>query len=506
MRTKKAFYNITTSLLSQFVSIICGLITPRLILATFGSTYNGVINSATQFLGIISILNLGIAGATRVALYESLANNDCIGTSRIMKATKNYMRKVAFCLIMYAAVLCIVYPLISHNNLTFTDHMSLIAIVSISSFAEYFFGISNYTLLTADQASYILNILNIAKVTINTIAVYILIKAGASIYSVKLVSSIVFFIAPVLLEIYVKKKYNLISNCTPDDSAIKNRGVVAFHSIANIIHNNTDLIVLTVFTDAKLISVYTIYYLILGKIKALMTVFTSGLEAAFGNMWIKKELASIERNFRLFEYGIYTFTAIMFSCVGILILPFIELYTKGVTDINYLRLDFAILVTVTEATYCLRQPYLTLVQATGSYEETKMGALIEALLNIGISLILVVPLGINGVMIGTLVANIFRTTQYSIFISNNVLHRAYQQVIYRLIWLVGVCGITVSISLLINRVISFPNGWKGWIVRAITVFITAFFIALVMSIVFYKDDYYSFKNVFRRMLLTKSIR
>ena len=71
MRTKKAFYNIITSLLSQIVSIICGLIAPRLILATFGSTYNGVINSATQFLSFISVLNIGISGATRVARYKT---------------------------------------------------------------------------------------------------------------------------------------------------------------------------------------------------------------------------------------------------------------------------------------------------------------------------------------------------------------------------------------------------------------------------------------------------
>ena len=90
-RTQKAFLNMSTSLVAQIVTIVCGLITPRLILTNFGSTYNGVTASATQFLGMLNILTLGITGATRVALYKPLAENDRLGVSRLMKASKIYM-------------------------------------------------------------------------------------------------------------------------------------------------------------------------------------------------------------------------------------------------------------------------------------------------------------------------------------------------------------------------------------------------------------------------------
>ena len=93
MRTQKVMLNVSASFLYQIASIICGLITPRLILIAFGSTYNGVIESATQFLSLVSILNIGIAGATRVALYKTLAIKDTNGTNRIMRATKQYLHK-----------------------------------------------------------------------------------------------------------------------------------------------------------------------------------------------------------------------------------------------------------------------------------------------------------------------------------------------------------------------------------------------------------------------------
>ena len=116
MRSKKALRNAAISIIYQLVIIICGLITPRLILSTFGSTYNGVINSATQFLSVISLLTLGLAGATRVALYEPLATNDRNKISGIMKSTKQYLHKVGYAVIGVAIALMFIYPLISHND------------------------------------------------------------------------------------------------------------------------------------------------------------------------------------------------------------------------------------------------------------------------------------------------------------------------------------------------------------------------------------------------------
>ena len=143
-------WNIVSSMIYQIVSIVCGLIVPRLILRTFGSTYNGVAESAMQFLSMVTVLNVGIAGATRVAFYQTLANGDELGTSRIYKSNKQYMHKVAGVIVGYAVVLMAIYPYVSHNDLAHWECSLLIGIVSIRTFGEYFFGISNRTLLDAD--------------------------------------------------------------------------------------------------------------------------------------------------------------------------------------------------------------------------------------------------------------------------------------------------------------------------------------------------------------------
>ena len=504
MRTKKAFKNIMASMSYQVISIICGLITPRLLLLAFGSTYNGVVVSATQFLSMITILNVGIAGATRVALYKTLAVNDVLGTSRIVKANKLYMRKVALCVVVFAGILCVAYPLFSHNSLPAAENAALIAIVSISTFAEYFFGLTNSTLLSADQSGYIEYSFRILSTVLNTLLVALLIKLGCNVFLVKLASSIVFLITPAAMNFYVKKKYRLIDDCEPDNSAIENRGAVAFHSVANIIHNNTDLVILTLFTDAAVISVYSVYYLVVGKIRTLMSVFTNGLEAAFGNMWVKKEHERLQKNFRVLEYGLFSFTIVVFSCVGVLLIPFVRQYTSGVHDVNYIVTSLAILVTVTEAMYCVREPYLILVQATGNYEATKRGALIEAALNMGISLALVIPFGMNGVMFGTLVANTFRTVQYALFISNRILQRSLSEIVRRVIWSLLNAGLIIGLGGIVRDLVTWQEGWMGWICMALVMFGTALAVTAASSVIFYRNDFLSLFGVLQRMLRRKA--
>ena len=70
----KASKNIIFSLLNQVVTIVVGLIVPRLIIKTYGSETNGLINSITQFLGYITLLDLGFGPVVKSTANFILAN------------------------------------------------------------------------------------------------------------------------------------------------------------------------------------------------------------------------------------------------------------------------------------------------------------------------------------------------------------------------------------------------------------------------------------------------
>ena len=504
-RLKNATYSIIFTSIYELVVFISSLILPRLILATYGSEYNGIVSSISQFLGIVSILRIGIAGATRVELYKSLNNNDIEQTSRIIKSTELYMKKISLIFGIYLLLLALLYPLFVSSSYSFLNIASLIIIIGIATFAEYLFGFTYYTLLQSDQKLYVYNIIQTIAIIINVIISFLLIKANCSIQIVKLFSSIIFAASPIVLYYYVSRKYKINKNAYPDNTAIKNRGYSAAHSIANIINENTDIVILTIFTNIKIVSVYTVYNLVIKGLKQLLTVFTIGLESIFGSMWAKKEYDKIEYNLNLYEFFIFAFSSVVFSCTFLLIIPFVKLYTSGVTDIEYIVPTFAIIIITAQFFYSIRMPYQTIIQALGKYKETKKIAWTEAIMNIIISIILVFNFGLVGVAIGTLFANAYRTISYSNYISTNLFKRPKFKLIKRIIWALLNIFITIIIYNIVIKAVEFECiNWNTWIISGIIIFGIITIVTIINSIIFYKKDFCNCLNIFKRLIHKKS--
>ena len=88
MRKKKAVINIFGSVSLQLVTVICGFIVPRLIIGAYGSDVNGIINSATNFLNYITLLDAGVGGVVRAALYKPLAEENYIKVSGVLRSAE----------------------------------------------------------------------------------------------------------------------------------------------------------------------------------------------------------------------------------------------------------------------------------------------------------------------------------------------------------------------------------------------------------------------------------
>ena len=485
-RTQKATINLISTALFEIITFASGLILPRLILTNYGSAYNGIISSITQFLSLVSILRLGVAGATRVALYKTLANHDNKGTSSIVKATELYMRKIGVIILVYILCLSVAYPVYLKSEYGYLNVALLVIAAGLGTFAQYFFGITYQTFLTADQSVYIYNIIQSICTIVNTAISILLILRGFSIQVVKFGSALVFVITPIILSVYVNAKYHLDQDAIPDDKALSQKKDVMASSLANIIHQNTDIVVLTLFCDIKLVSVYTVYNLVMTALKKIQDIFTTGVESIFGDMWAKREYEKISKYLNVFELIIGIFISVAFSCTSILLLPFIGLYTKGVMDIEYVLPQYALIICLAQLFFCFRTPYLVLVQGAGKYKETKTGAYIEAALNLGLSILLVNFLGIIGTAIGTLVANVFRTIQYSIYIDKEMIKHSFRIVIKRILWIVlNICLSYLSLNWLQGYT---TESWLHWIFGGVATLGISGIITCVSGLVFFRDD------------------
>jgi hypothetical protein len=140
-RSKALKLNMIASLLSEFVTLVSGLILPRLTLLYFGSSNNGLVSSISQFLGFSAILRAGIGGATRAALYRPLAEKDYRNLNGIMSATNRHMQKVGIIIGSSIIVFSLVYPFFVSNEYDWFYAFSMVLIIGFGAFIDNFFGI-----------------------------------------------------------------------------------------------------------------------------------------------------------------------------------------------------------------------------------------------------------------------------------------------------------------------------------------------------------------------------
>ncbi len=268
-RKSKAIYNSLFSILYQIISVICGLIVPRMILKHFGSTYNGLASSITQFISYIVLLKTGIGAVTRASLYKPLANRNIEKVSEIVKATSQFMKKVGVLFIIALIVFSLVFPFLFRNSFNWFFIFTLTISIGISSFFEYTFGFTYELVLKADQREYITIVIDIKNCSkYNNYA--IMLKLGFGFALVKLVSSIIFLVKPLFLMYYVPKYYKLKKNVDADKIAISQRWDAFAHGLSSFVHSNTDIVILTIFSTLKEISVYTIYSKVIISIRNLI--------------------------------------------------------------------------------------------------------------------------------------------------------------------------------------------------------------------------------------------
>lgn len=496
-RAQKAKLSMIFSLCSQVISAICGFVIPKLMLRAYGSEMYGATTSIAQFLSYITLLEGGIGSVARAALYKPLADREYDAINSIYSEIQHFFRSITLMFLLYTALLSVGYKYIAHlDQLGLPYVASLVIVISISTIAQYYFGISNSILLQADQRQYINSITTILTTVVNTVLIIALIHTNVDILVVKFGSSCAFILKPVILSIYARKNYHLRKANRTEESkkALDQKWTALGQHIAYFINSNTDVFVLTVFANVTLVAVYSIYHLIVATIRNIVISFTSGMEALFGNMIAKNE--NINSVFNMYETLLSVISTVLFSTTAAVIVPFIKVYMSGVDDANYIEPVFGILLTLAFYAYCLREPYGAVVYAAGHFKQTKIAAYGEAVLNIGLSILLVIKFGLIGVAIGTLVAMVFRTVYYAFYISKNICSRPFSLFVKR-----------QGINILNFAAVFLCGNWFSKIIKAFSYFtwallgveviVIAGVITIAINTIFYRE---SMKSILKRFI------
>ena len=465
MEKRRIIVNIICSLLLQVVTIVSGFILPKIIISSLGSETNGLVASINQFLNYVVLLEGGVSGVITASLYQPLSTNDKKKVSSIIRTTKRFFNQIGIVFVVYMCVVAFCYPLFTKTSQSYWYVVALTFVLGSNLLVQYFISLSYRLLLKADRKVYVESIVQLIVVVLNLVLVLITIKIYRDILVVKLVSAIVFLIQPIAFATYVNKNYHLDRHAPIDNTSIKQRWDGFGQNLAFFIHSNTDIVVLTIFKNLTSVSVYSIYNMIV--------------------MALKNLVISINEAFELYEFGLYYVATIMFSCCLVLILPFVKVYTTNITDANYLQPVFAVLLVLAEFVYCIRDPYVAVAYASGKFRETSKYAIIEALINIVISVILVRSLGLAGIAIGTLIAMVYRMIAHVIYLQKNILFRSLKHFVKKMLVFTfsGSCVVLLARFLKVDRCINIGQ----WLVNAVIVGIGSVLVITLISSIFFKS-------------------
>ena len=130
-------------------------------------------------------------------------------------------------------------------------------------------------LLQAEGKNYIVTNLTTIISVLTSMAKVILIKMGVNFVIMLAVSLIINLGQVVYIGFYVKKKLNL--QVKPDFTSLAQRNYTLVHQLSSLVFNNTDVLVLTLFCGLKVVSVYSIYQMIVTQLEKILSAISDSV-------------------------------------------------------------------------------------------------------------------------------------------------------------------------------------------------------------------------------------
>lgn len=447
---KKSIYNILFGVLGQFITIAIGLCLPRLRIVSFGSEVNGMLSSVQQVFTYLALLEAGVGGASLQALYGPVAKCDKNKINSILSATNGYYKRTGFIYILSVIIMAFVYPLVVDTDISVITIVLVILLNGLGNALMFFFQGKYKVLLQAEGKQYIItNLSTFVNVAANIVKI-VLILLGCNVVALQVAYFCFNMVQAVYFAWYIKRKYKWIDlNVDGDYQSISQKNSVLVHQISQMVFNHTDVLILTLFCDLKVVSIYSVYTLVFDLASVLLNHITSGFSYKLGQLFNSAHKKFI-RLYNLIEPYYIALSFSVYCIVYLFVFDFIKLYTDGVSDANYLLKWLPLLFTAFKLMVSGRATCGFVQSYAGHFKKTQNRAIIEAVINVTVSITLVNLVGIYGVLLGTIAALFYRANDMIIYTNKRILNRSpwytYKYWILNLVIFLGVVFVSENLN------------------------------------------------------------
>ena len=481
-----------------FVTSILGFIQNKYFVEYMGIETLGMMKLFTQLLAYLNIIEMGLGNASTFALYKPLADKNYNKLSIIVSTIENIYNKIAISLLVLGFLCAPVLSFFMEVN-NFSNRIYFYWILYVLNTVLTYLFVKYIILFTANQEFlYVRTIQSCSIILFKIVQIFFIIKYHSFfVYIILLIidnlTQWIFF------KFHYKKKYSFIIKTKEKFSGIKNDIKNLFwHKIGGLVVFNTDLILISKFTSLEIVGIYASYQMIISVLKTIVDILTNVLSPKIGNFIAKHTKIEIYNNFKKINI-FYCFISTIFTyCMYVLINSFVTLWLGKTMLLNNFTIGlvcFNLLINL------FRGILDRFKEGAGFFDDIKT-PILESIINLLVSIILGLKMGLDGVIIGTIASNIIVILIYKPIL---VFERCFDKDWKEYITVYGNYLILVILSLGSLNFITKPfiqeniTSWLSWIIYAIK--ISSISLIVITFIFLLNKD---FRNLLRENIKIKN--
>lgn len=410
-RTSKSIKNSAVALFFYLINLILQFYSRRIFLDCLGTEVLGLNTTATNLLQFLNLAEMGIGAAVSFTLYKPIYEKDQTSICEIVSLQGYIYRRIAFVVIFGATILICFFPVIFKKmELPLWYAYASFGVLLFSSLLGYFYNYKQI-LLSASQLDYKIQYSYKSVVLAKTFCQIFVISNVSNGYTWWLTLEFIFAIAASLsLDLMIRKTFPYLHKSSIPFNALKKKyktfttkiKQVFFHKIGGFALSQLSPLVIYAFTSLTVVALYGNYTIITLGVASLVSAIFNSMGAGIGNLVAEGDEKRILSVFyEIFNLRFYVVFVLCFTLYAITP-QFISVWlgTKYILPQSTLMLMIAIMyVTVTRNTI---DSYLF---AYGMFQDI-WAPIVEAVLNISISILLGYFGGLNGVLTGVLTSQI----------------------------------------------------------------------------------------------------
>lgn len=496
MRTKKSIINSSANVLATIMMFIPNIIVRKIFLDNLGSEMLGLTSLYTNIIGWLSIFDMGIGSAIIFSLYKPYANNDYKSIKSYIGFYSKFYRKIGLGILISSLFISPFIKYFISDSINYKIASIGFILYAINTFISYIFS-HRLCILNVAQEAYIITLgTAFSRLIISIIqAVMLNLYPNFLLYIlIQIIINLIYFVA---INKYIYNKFNWINEeyepLENEEQCNLKRNIKALfmHKIGTLVLNSTDNIVISKFLGLTTLAMYTNYHIVINALQSLVNSILNGLTSSLGNLITEGNLnKTYEIHKKVFFMNFWITSFIVISLYNTLD-QFIVLWIGKSSIIDSFSSS---IILINVYFFTMRGSVEQFQMASGSYYKDRYTALIEAIVNLLVSLILVKKLGLAGVFIGTLTSNftvVFWTKPYIVYkyVFNKSIIEYFKMYFKYLI----IACIPLFTTNLITNSFKYSYNISNFIINCL---INIVVINIIYTIIFYKtEEFKYFKNI-----------